>query len=461
MDAGSVRVEQINNRRWNLFGRFNYSPSQLITRIASLSTLQNQPADTTTFTLGVNGQLTTNVTNALRFNYSTQTVGQTWQLDSFGGAVPLSPRSLVPSPFSLSDSNAHFTAAAVGLPSLQVGTNASNSVSQWAVVDDVSILKGTHEIKVGVAYNRLQPTGIGQAFGPRYSIQSAQQLQQFTSNGTVSNFDNFVGNSWRIVFNELSGYAQDRWRSSERLTLTYGLRWEFNPPPSGQNTVLASWQNTNNPANLALAPVGTSIWKARYTDFAPRLGFAYRITPKGDFVLRGGTGVFYDLGTGIAPTLGSQFPNGAFFTDFSGSNSYPLPIANVGAVTPSFSLAPPYTGNMTGFSQGLRLPYSYQWNVAVEKSFGSSQSLSLTYLGQVGRRLIRQEILPTPNPNFATQFSLTENGDSSNYNALQVQYRRAMSRGLQVLLNYTWSHSIDTNSGDTIQPVSSSFAPVA
>jgi hypothetical protein len=462
MNAVSLRVDQVINNKLNIFGRFNYSPSELVTRVSNLSQLQNQQINTTTVTLGSNAPLGLNKTNSLRFNYSQQTGGQSSKIDSFGGAVPISPALLLPTPYSVSNSTATFAAFLSGVLAFdQIGTLANNRVSQWALVDDISALKGSHELKFGANYTRLFSTNAGFAFSPQYYVFGSQDFQHFLSTGVVTKFVNAIVNPSKIVFHEFSLYAQDRWRAGERLTLTYGLRWELNPAPVGQNSPLASWEHTDDPAKLAIAPPGTSVWNTIYTNFAPRFGFAYRVTSGGDLVVRGGTGVFYDLGTGLAATLPTQFPNGAAFRDFSGTNSYALPVTNVPAVTPSFSLSPPYTGNMTGFSQGLKLPYSYQWNVAVEKSVHKDQSISLTYLGQIGRRLLRLEVLPAPNNNFVNNvFVLTNNGDTSNYNAAQVQYKKRMSHGLQALLNYTWSHSFDTNSDDTNTTVPGTFLPV-
>jgi hypothetical protein len=115
------------------------------------------------------------------------------------------------------------------------------------------------------------------------------------------------------------------------------------------------------------------------------------------------------------------------------------------------SAAAPYQTSIAhGFDPNLKLPYSYQWNGALEKSFGGKQALSLTYVGQVGRRLLRFETFPRPNPNFVSSstFQLTRNGDTSDYNALQVQYKTASIRRFQALLNYTYSHSLDTSSND-------------
>ena len=95
----------------------------------------------------------------------------------------------------------------------------------------------------------------------------------------------------------------------------------------------------------------------------------------------------------------------------------------------------------------LKLPRTYQWNVALEQSLGSSQSLSLTYIGAIGRDLLRVTNLFNVNSNF--QFvNLTDNSATSDYHALQLKFQRRLSQGLQALASYTFSHSIDIASTD-------------
>ena len=95
----------------------------------------------------------------------------------------------------------------------------------------------------------------------------------------------------------------------------------------------------------------------------------------------------------------------------------------------------------------LKLPRTYEWNVTVEQSLGRSQVFSLTYVGAIGRDLLRVSDLINVNNNFNV-IALTGNKATSDYHALQVKFERPLSRGLQARGSYTWSHSIDSASTD-------------
>jgi len=93
----------------------------------------------------------------------------------------------------------------------------------------------------------------------------------------------------------------------------------------------------------------------------------------------------------------------------------------------------------------IKLPRSYQWNVALEQALGKQQTMTVSYVGAAGRRLIQTAQAVQPNPTYS-QARLVTNAGTSDYDALQLQYQRRLSRGLQVLASYSWSHSLDTAS---------------
>src|SRR5437899_159434 len=100
-----------------------------------------------------------------------------------------------------------------------------------------------------------------------------------------------------------------------------------------------------------------------------------------------------------------------------------------------------------------------KWKVGFDQSLGSKRILSVSYVGAVVRRLLRQELLVNPNSDFA-QVLITSNKAASSYHALQLQFQRRLSRSLQSHLAYTWSHSIDNASNDSFaNPPSTVFDP--
>src|ERR1700722_7605463 len=448
LNATSIRLDHTFNSKFSLFGRYNSAPAQPVGPVAQAVFSQTNPVNTQTFTAGVNMLLSNRLTNTLRGNYSTQSAGAVFFQNSLGGAVPLDP-ALIFSNLNNGRDLAGFAPLTTHV-GLRIGPQVRNKTRQFNFVDDLSITSGAHQLKVGGDYRGIFLDVLG------------SQNDLFLD---VLNFTNFVasGNALvavattqsnaHLLSQAFSLYGQDTWKITPRLTMTYGLRWELNPAPSARNgTILAAWQNVNNPAAISLAPQGTPLWATKYDNFAPRLGLAYNLTSRGDFVFRGGGGIFYDLGQGQAASLTSFFPNAA-----TGSLHFnvPVPVADWNPFLPSLSVNPPYP-TVFAFSPDLKLPRSYQWNAALEKSLGVKQVVSITYVGQTGRDLLRQEVLSQPNANFSpgSDFNLTKNDARSNYQALQVQYRRPVSNRLQALLNYTWSHSFDSASNDLAEAVS-------
>ncbi len=441
LDATSIRIDHSISDRFSLFGRFNDAPSQTKNRVQDLSDIETQPVNTRTLTIGFNALPNSRIANIIRANYSTQVAHDLLALSSFGGAVPLNPSLLIGS-LPVDNSVGAFSTNDTG--SYSFGPNQLNRTRQLNFVDDLSITVGLHHLKVGGDYRAIF-LNINPARNLIEPISSSVQGLLATSTA------DFLFTSTRlpaqILSHSFSLYGQDSWKPTQRLALTYGVRWELAPAPSAQgNTTLASWTNVDDPAKIALAPPATPLWATTYRNFAPRVGAAYSLTEKGDFVLRAGWGIFYDLGVGSSSDLALDFPNGAtgFFP------SIPLPLSNVGSFLPTISTQPPFSSFVKAFSPNLKLPRSYQWNVALEKSFGSHGLLSATYVGQHGTDLLRQSSQFQPNPSFQSDFVLTENDASSNYNAVQLQYRRPLAKGLQALLNYSLSHSIDDGSNDVV-----------
>jgi len=390
--------------------------------------------------------ITPGISNEVRANYSNDRVATTSVQDNFGGAVPVPDSALFPAGYSAA--NAIFSLNIVGAGQLNQGINGTVEQRQINLIDNLSITTGGHQLKFGVDYRWLSP------FSSPYSYR---QFFNFTGGlaatpgGALSAMAAqavvFSYQSNALFSQNFSLYGQDTWKITPRLTVTYGLRWDVNPPIRGKNAANDPFTVTglNNPATLALAPRGTPLYQTTYGNVAPRLGVAYQVSGRQNWgaTLRAGFGIFYDLGQGSLGGVSSYFP-------YSASKSLPAPVtfplSPQDAAPPSPTVNPPVS-TMLVADPHLSLPRSYQWNVALEQSLGSSQSLSLTYAGAIGRDLLRVTNLFNVNPSFQL-VSLTDNSATSDYHALQVKFERRLSRGLQALASYTFSHSIDSASTD-------------
>jgi hypothetical protein len=447
LNAGSIRIDHSFNHKYSIFGRYNEAPSLSSARSNSLSEIDTTEINTRTLTIGATMNPSSRVSNSLRGNYSRQSASLVSAVDSFGGAIP--PDLSILAPGLVNPRSAAVDFITFDTSFYSTGPDARNRSRQLNFADDTAIMRGAHQIKFGADYREISSNLRPFSALVEYIVND---IPDFLTNGQALLFTT-TGRPSTFRTRATSLYVQDTWKASPRLTLTYGIRWEVAPAPEGTDgTTLAAWRNVSTPANLTLAPVGSSLWNTTYSNFAPRVGIAYSLTAKGDFVVRAGWGMFYDLGTASAGLLGGSFPN--FADNCCPSVTVPLNDTNPFLVTAS--LQPPFPNGVRGYAPNLSLPRSYQWNLAIEKSFAGQQALSVTYVGQSGRDLLRQEGLPRPNPDFQGAFLLTNNGARSNYNALQVQYRKPFSSRVQALVNYTYSHSLDSASNDSIAAISSS-----
>ena len=171
----------------------------------------------------------------------------------------------------------------------------------------------------------------------------------------------------QLIFSNWSLFAQDTWKATRTLTITYGLRWEYNAAPSSPNGTLPfTVTQVNNLATMTLAPPGTPLWHPQKDDFAPRLGLAWQPLP--NLVVRAGAGIFYDLGYSAVANGASAFPYVQSKTILN--TSFPLSAAN--AAPPPFTTTPPVC-YIAVVDPNHVLPRTYEWNAAVERAFGRSR----------------------------------------------------------------------------------------
>jgi hypothetical protein len=445
LNATSIRIDHTVSNKLTLFGRYNYAPSENVQRgvavgpNTSLSVLFPAQINTQTATAGATWAMTSSVSNDFRINYSRNRGSSYVFLDDFGGAISPDDSTLFPSFATPKDARMGFTLGPIGFTTGRVNDNLQRQLN---LVNSLSVVTGSHQSKLGVDYRTLSPF-----YGPRSYDQSVffDDVPQALT-GAPSFYFLVRITPLGIQITNFSAFAQDTWKVARRLTLTYGLRWEVNPPPHGRNDKeLFTVDGLDNPSTLTLAAPGTPLYETTYNNFAPRIGVAYQLSQRQgrETVLRGAYGIFYDLGYGQIAETALSFPYVGF--KLVSNQPYPLPLA--------LAAPPPFTTNPPVFSfrasdRNLKLPRTHQWNVGIEQSLGSHQSVSASYVAAAGRRLLRQEIITNPNPNFSSVLA-TRNSATSDYRSVQLQFQRRLSRGLQALASYTFSKSSDNASDDS------------
>lgn len=453
LNATSLRLDDVITPTWSAFARYDYAPSILTSLGGEGATQATTESKTQTATVSTTKTFGPNIVNETIFNWSRVNANQFTALTNFHGATVPTQAQLFPPSEGLNFAPGQLTAFELSFENgvnLDDGTIGKNIQRQINVVDNFSDQIGAHQLKFGVDWRRLSPltrppsyfqipvfAGIltpPPGFPPIYDAFTA-------ASGTTLESIIVSADSVGLVFNNYSFYGQDTWQATPRTTITYGLRWDINPAPTGQNVKLVHFIDPYDVTNLTLAPAGTPLFPTKYGSVAPRVGISYRVrdTPNRATVVRGAFGVFYDLGSNIVGGVATQFPFFRIATDLF----QPFPFSPAVAAPAPFSLNPPY-GEVTTIDPKVQIPRTYEWNAAVEQGIGPSQSVTLTYVGALGRQLPRNVVLFPASA--ALGYTIQASGGSSNYNALQVQYRRQLYQRLQALASYTWSHSIDTQS---------------
>jgi hypothetical protein len=413
LQTGGLRIDQALGSRVTLFGRYNDSPSHNEFGALAVNQLDLRSKS---LTLGLNARVTANLILDVRANESQATAESAW---SAGSECALQPLAEIfrggPTPC---DHLVRFSIGGIG--QFVSGREGLRRQRQFQSLQSASYRHEKHTIGAGVDFRSLtairrDPTGSLALIADDLSVISDSR-KLWISQAT--------GQNGSVNVRETSIWLQDTWQPAARLSIAAGLRWEFSPPPlsSDQTFFLDVTSNSVFPGRQPL-------WKRATANFAPRVGAAWQLTGDGRTVLRAGGGLYYESSMSIATDV---------------LNGGPLSISSLSssAHSPASSLL------SYGFMPNLQLPRVWQWNVSTERAFGTHSVFSLGYLGSGARGLIRREA-GGPGSTFTAILALTTNHGNSNYHALQAQYRRKLSRDLQVLATYTWSHSIDNDSSDS------------
>jgi hypothetical protein len=384
-----------------------------------------------------------------------------------------------------------------------------DSITQF--IDHVSYTKGTHALKFGGELHRDEVSGgaFGNARGSitflgGVALPVSTALEDFFA-GDPFKASVQVGDPSRQIHNWAYGlFFQDDWRATRNLTLNLGLRYEFNSVIKEAHNLLGNFDPNAQYGVIQDGINGVNgVYNPDHKDFAPRVGFAWDVTGKGNTVVRGGGGLVYEtinwesllafnnaFGLSDVPT-GSLMPNG---TIPGGNLAIPptlpqwdsgVPLyGTIGPTTPLPCAANPCP--IMSVDRNIVSPYVWDWTLNVQHSFTPNLSLEIAYVGNHGGKLtgirdINQPAVgsgwpaanitactaaaaggayPTGNPvcqddtgaevgPYAAKFSALSNifqmGNvyRSNYNGLQVTLNARNYHGLSMVAGYTYSHALD------------------
>lgn len=382
-----------------------------------------------------------------------------------------------------------------------LGPYNSNPITTWK--ENLTWIKGKHTLKFGAYVERFRKN---EQFGGRPQGYATFASWGNTSTGNAVadlltgvmqsyNEGNKFGKGYYRSTN-FEPYFQDDWKVTNHLTINMGVRYYlftrnrerylqqsafyphlYNPADApvrnadgflvpGSGTIYtADGQLTygNGLVQCGNGGIPVACQRGEYHNIAPRLGFALDPTGKGKTAIRAAVGVFYDGLNGNE--AGSESTQGGAPFSYS-SNLFNLTSwAQIGQGGGQIGPI-----GIRSVSMTAPFPRTYQWNFNIQHQLNPNDLFTIAYVGNAGSHLsIDHEIDLVPlGMSHAIQDDLINGGDAypyrpfqgisgvsiiadtvarSNYNALQSSFRHQTSHGLQLLVNYTWSHAIDTAGG--------------
>jgi hypothetical protein len=341
----------------------------------------------------------------------------------------------------------------------------------WQLVDNLTWTKASHVPKIGAAllWRRIDSALSFLQTGEYFfltlaAFRSSSVSQAFLPLSQADLPANQVPDFNRQYgYFQFSAFAQDTFKVTPKLQLSYGVRYENYGAPKdigpAKDLVLQLGDSGSLPQRISesqFAPTSAgdrSLYDPDNNNIAVRAGFAWRLPGVRDFLVRGGYGVFYDrpfdnLWQNIADNnfaLGKTLLNTPVTLDYANSPAQAL------AAFPGLKPDPTFP-KITLFQPGFRDGYVHSYFLGLERSLTDAFTLSANFTGSAGRKLIATDLLnrdrslnPQNTQNPLPPIDYRSNQGGSIYNALTVtgRYRSSV---VQAQVSYSWSHAIDNQS---------------
>ncbi|HZP07109.1 MAG TPA: TonB-dependent receptor [Terracidiphilus sp.] len=490
-DQGDIRVDATITQKNHIFGSYsisnNFQPAvgAFPGWIGGGSAALNDNDQITVSDVYI---FSSTLINELRagylYNNGTQPGGGT-EGAKFGTSIglallPASPLQFPTISFSYSGAAANSTVEFTGIGPASLNLN---TLQTRQLADNMSWTHGRHSAKWGAdiresIFNVLKG-GPGSVYGAIFSSSSdapgsglplADFLMGFPAN--TNGIPMIAKGRQHTAY--FGGYIQDDWKTSNRLTLNLGLRYELYTQPVDQNNLGSLFDITTGQFAIpGHTPYSRAMVKGDHNDWGPRVGFSYQ--PFSKWVVRGGYGVFYAMRDQNQQT-----------TQFSG-NTPNIPTIVVPTITAAQTVKPPYTMNtpintvpatdsLAGFTaaspysgqiktqsiQDALMPRLMQYNLDLQYQLNPTLLFEASYSGARGSHFASFFIDENQEP-----FSYALNGTNTqanrpfpymgssvlavldtstqNYNALNLKAQQQLAHGLQFLANYTWQKNMETN----------------
>jgi outer membrane receptor protein involved in Fe transport len=311
---------------------------------------------------------------------------------------------------------------------------------------NLSYNTGRHRFKVGYEYRR---TTVNQFFDAGYRGRlDFASLEDFIA-GRLSGGRQAAGDSRRHTYqNNHALYLQDGFQVSRRVTLNYGLRWDYYGVIGEDNGLFSGFDQ----ATATVVPL-SQLYGKDWNNFSPRASVAWDAEGTGRTVVRAGYGLYYDAFSQdffIGQLPWNTYNPGPAYNDIQFSFQ---PVSEVVSGQPVFDPSSFSASDVFTVDPNLSTPYVQIWNVNVQRQIGNHMAVQIGYVGSKGSHLFRYRDInqldpatgaaPFPAYVYINQFESTA---SSRYKGLQVSWKIQDWHGLVSTVNYTLSKSEDNAS---------------